>query len=162
MKTPSPVPWSCRSPSGRYRTRPLTPLPGTISRQCLVPSPPRSTWVDAASIVVGGCSGEGDLALQVASETNVAAVVAGDPASVVMAGMFNDNVPRKRDRYIPEDSSSCSGIRAYPRQDHCVCAGSGVPRTGGRQTQERARPDSRTPSGQSRQGAVSNGLDPWV
>ena len=61
-------------------------------------------FVDSASIVVGGCSGGGDLALQVASQTNVAAVVAEEPAGVVMAGMFNNSVPRKGARYTPEDS----------------------------------------------------------
>lgn len=63
-------------------------------------------YADANSIVVGGCSGGGDLALELASQTSVAAVVAEEPASMVMAGMFNSSVPKKGARYTPEDSFS--------------------------------------------------------
>ena len=62
-------------------------------------------YVDAGSIVVCGCSGGGDLALKVASNTSICAVVAEEPASVVMAGIFNNSVPKKADRYTPEDGS---------------------------------------------------------
>jgi acetyl esterase/lipase len=61
-------------------------------------------YVDASSIVVGGCSGGADLVLELASQTSVAAVVAEEPASMVMAGMFNSSIPRKGARYTPEDS----------------------------------------------------------
>jgi len=60
-------------------------------------------WVDRESIVVGGCSGGGDLALDVASRTRVCAVVAEEPAAVVMSGLFNNSVPKKGERYTPED-----------------------------------------------------------
>ena len=61
-------------------------------------------YVDDESIVVFGCSGGGDLALQVPTRTKVCGVVAEEPASMVMAGMFNNRVPKKGERYTPEDS----------------------------------------------------------
>jgi dienelactone hydrolase len=61
-------------------------------------------FVDRKSIVVGGCSGGGDLALQVAARTNVCAVVAEEPASMLMSGVFNNSVPKRGERYTPEDS----------------------------------------------------------
>jgi dienelactone hydrolase len=61
-------------------------------------------FVDRQSIVVGGCSGGGDLALQVAARTNVCAVVAEEPASVLMSGVFNNSTPKRGERYTPEDS----------------------------------------------------------
>lgn len=60
-------------------------------------------FVDRQSIVVGGCSGGGDLALHLASRTSVCAVVAEEPASVLMSGVFNNSVPRQGQRYTPED-----------------------------------------------------------
>jgi len=60
-------------------------------------------FVDRASIVVGGCSGGGDLALAVASRTSVCAVVAEEPACIVMSGIFNNSVPKQGGRYTPED-----------------------------------------------------------
>jgi acetyl esterase/lipase len=60
--------------------------------------------VDGRSIIVGGCSGGGDLALHVASRTSVCAVVAEEPASVLMTGVFNNNVPKRGERYTPEDA----------------------------------------------------------
>lgn len=61
-------------------------------------------FADADSIVVGGCSGGADLVLELASQTSMAAVVAEEPASMVMAGMFNSSIPKKGTRYTPEDS----------------------------------------------------------
>jgi dienelactone hydrolase len=61
-------------------------------------------YVNSESIVVFGCSGGGDLALQVPTRTKVCAIVAEEPSSMVMAGMFNTRVPRKGERYTPEDS----------------------------------------------------------
>jgi acetyl esterase/lipase len=60
-------------------------------------------YVDADSIVMFGCSGGGDLALEVAARTTIAAVVPEEPASVVMAGIFNTSVPKKGERYTPLD-----------------------------------------------------------
>ena len=61
------------------------------------------SFVDRQSVVVGGCSGGGDLALQVAARRNVCAVVAEEPASVLMSGIFNNNAPKRGERYTPED-----------------------------------------------------------
>ena len=61
-------------------------------------------YVDRESIVVFGCSGGGDLALEVAARTKICVVVPEEPASVVMAGMFNNSVPKKGERYTPDDS----------------------------------------------------------
>ena len=62
------------------------------------------SYVDGKSIVMFGCSGGGDLVLQVPIRTKVCAVVAEEPASMVMAGMFNNSAPKKGERYTPEDS----------------------------------------------------------
>jgi acetyl esterase/lipase len=61
-------------------------------------------YVHGKSIVVFGCSGGGDLALQAPTRTKVCAIVAEEPATMVMAGMFNNRVPKKGERYTPEDS----------------------------------------------------------
>ena len=61
-------------------------------------------FVDGESIVVGGCSGGGDLALQVAARTSVCAVVAEEPAIVLMSGVFNNSVAKRGERYTPEDA----------------------------------------------------------
>ncbi len=45
-------------------------------------------YVDPRSILVMGSSGGGDLALEVAAATEVAAIVAEEPASMLMAGVF--------------------------------------------------------------------------
>ena len=60
-------------------------------------------FVDRQSIVVGGCSGGGDLALDLASRTGVCAVVAEEPATVVMSGLFNNSIAKHGERYTPED-----------------------------------------------------------
>ena len=49
------------------------------------------SFVDEASIAVSGASGGGDLALEVASATEVAATVPEEPATVLMAGLVNEN-----------------------------------------------------------------------
>src|SRR5829696_5565828 len=61
-------------------------------------------YVDDESVVVFGCSGGGDLPLQVPTRTKVCAIVAEEPATMVMAGMFNNRLPKKGERYTPEDS----------------------------------------------------------
>jgi acetyl esterase/lipase len=61
------------------------------------------SYVDADSIVVFGCSGGGDLALEVAARTKIAAVVPEEPAAVIMAGIYNNTIPRKGERYTPAD-----------------------------------------------------------
>ena len=62
------------------------------------------SYVDPSSVVLGGCSGGADLALELASRTSIAAVVAEEPASMVMAGMFNSSIAKTGVRYTPEDS----------------------------------------------------------
>lgn len=64
----------------------------------------RLPFVDRQSIIVAGCSGGGDLALQVAARTNVCAVVAEEPASVLISGVFNNSLAKKGERYTPDDS----------------------------------------------------------
>jgi acetyl esterase/lipase len=63
----------------------------------------RLAEVDRESVVVAGCSGGGDLALQVASQTAIGAVVLEEPVTAVTAGMFNNSVPKQGERYTPAD-----------------------------------------------------------
>jgi hypothetical protein len=46
----------------------------------------------------------GDLALEIAARTRICAVVAEEPASPVMSGVFNNSSPKQGERYTPEDS----------------------------------------------------------
>lgn len=75
-------------------------------------------FVDRQSIVVGGCSGGGDLALQVAARTDVCAVIAEEPASVVTTGLFNNRLPKQGERYTPADAFflSVDGRRYYTEE----------------------------------------------
>ena len=70
-------------------------------------------YVDAESIVVFGCSGGGDLALEIAARTNVCAVVPEEPASMLMAGMFNTSNPKRGEKYTPADGDL---LMANPKQ----------------------------------------------
>lgn len=72
-------------------------------------------FVDQQSIVVGGCSGGGDLALQIAMRTEVCAVVAEEPASVVTTGLFNKSLAKQAERYTAADAYflSLDGRRYY-------------------------------------------------
>lgn len=73
----------------------------------------RLPYVERGSIVVSGTSGGGDLALAVAAATDVAAIVAEEPASSGFMGIFNKQSPRKGDRYTPEDTFE---IHANPKR----------------------------------------------
>src|SRR5688572_30472094 len=53
--------------------------------------------VDPKAVVVLGHSGGGSLALELAGETDLAAVAAGEPASILFTGMFN-KATRRRDQ----------------------------------------------------------------
>lgn len=64
----------------------------------------RQAYVDPKSVVVFGCSGGGDLALQAAANTEVCAIVPEEPASIVTAGIFNRHSPKKGERYDPSDA----------------------------------------------------------
>jgi len=61
-------------------------------------------FVDRNSIVVNGASGGGDLALSVAAATDVAAIVAEEPASSMFMGIFNKQSPKTGERYTTEDA----------------------------------------------------------
>jgi dipeptidyl aminopeptidase/acylaminoacyl peptidase len=91
-----------------YRSRDIDPQsPLSLSDAVAVVEYVRALpYVDGNSIVVFGCSGGGDLALQVPARTKVCAVVAEEPASILMAGMLNNRVPKKGERYTPEDGFS--------------------------------------------------------
>jgi len=67
------------------------------------------SYVDASSIGIYGCSGGGDLALSVAAEKNVAAIIAEEPASVMFTGIWDDTWPKAGDRYTPRDSLPAFG-----------------------------------------------------
>jgi len=72
----------------------------------------RQTYVDPKSVVVFGCSGGGDLALQAAGTTEVCAIVPEEPASILVAGVFNRHSPKRGERYDPADAVP---ILANPR-----------------------------------------------
>jgi dienelactone hydrolase len=62
-------------------------------------------FVDPKSVVVYGCSGGGDLALEVAAATDVCAIVPEEPASMLLTGVYNTGVPKKGERYTPADGA---------------------------------------------------------
>lgn len=65
----------------------------------------RLGYVNADSVGIYGCSGGGDLALAVAAEKPVAAIVAEEPASILFTGVFNNTSPKAGARYTPLDSA---------------------------------------------------------
>jgi dipeptidyl aminopeptidase/acylaminoacyl peptidase len=73
----------------------------------------RLPYVDPQSVVVFGCSGGGDLALEIATATDVAAIAAEEPASMLFTGVFNRELPKKGARYTPEDGGGSADPRAY-------------------------------------------------
>lgn len=90
-----------------YRSRDHDPQSGLSLADCLAVVNYARTlpYVDPESIVVYGCSGGGDLALEVASATAVCAVVPEEPATFIMAGIFNTSVPKRGERYAPGDGA---------------------------------------------------------
>src|SRR6266487_1227545 len=75
-----------------YRSRDHDPQSKFALEDCLaaLDHVRRLTYVDPGSIVVYGCSGGGDLALEVAAATTrVCAIVPEEPASFIFAGIFN-------------------------------------------------------------------------
>jgi dipeptidyl aminopeptidase/acylaminoacyl peptidase len=62
------------------------------------------SYVDPSSVVVYGCSGGGDLALEVAAAADVACIVAEEPASLLMAGILNAKSPKRGERFTPGDA----------------------------------------------------------
>ena len=70
-------------------------------------------FIDSNSVGLIGCSGGGDLALDVATATDVAAIVAEEPATMMFTGVFNKKSPKAGERYTPLDSAP---IMANPLQ----------------------------------------------
>src|SRR5207244_3370990 len=65
----------------------------------------RLSYVDSKSIGVYGCSGGGDLGLEVVAATSeVRAVALEEPASIMFAGIFNARFPKAGSRYTPADA----------------------------------------------------------
>ncbi len=64
----------------------------------------RLAFVDAKSVVVYGCSGGGDLALEVAAMTDVTALAAEEPATVYFTGITDKEFPKSGPRFTPADS----------------------------------------------------------
>jgi dipeptidyl aminopeptidase/acylaminoacyl peptidase len=98
-----------------YRSRDVDPQ-STVSLEdslAVVDHARALPYVDSESIIVYGCSGGGDLALEVAAATRVCAVVPEEPASMLMAGIFNTKLPKQGDRYTAADGAA---IMANPKQ----------------------------------------------
>ncbi len=62
-------------------------------------------YVDPKSIVIYGCSSGGDLALQAAAATDLAAIAPEEPASVLFTGVLNKDVPKRGERHTPADAA---------------------------------------------------------
>ena len=93
-----------------YRSRDHDPQSRVSLEDCLaaVEHARRLSYVDGKSIVVYGCSGGGDLALEAAAATEVCAIVTEEPASILLTGIFNTMFPKKGERYTPADSGPIS------------------------------------------------------
>jgi dipeptidyl aminopeptidase/acylaminoacyl peptidase len=98
-----------------YRSRDLDPQARDAAEDSLaaVDFLRNLDYVDRQSIAVYGCSNGGDLALEVATATEVAAIVAEEPATMMFTGVFNRNSPKAGERYTPLDSRP---IMANPSQ----------------------------------------------
>ena len=90
-----------------YRSRDEDPQTRVSLEDCLavVEHLRHLPYVDAKSIVVFGCSGGGDLALEIAAATDVCAIIPEEPASLLMAGILNTASPKQRERYSPRDAT---------------------------------------------------------
>ena len=91
-----------------YRSRDIDPQTRTAPNDCLAVLDwlRRLDDVDPKSIVVFGCSGGGDLALEVAaSDPDIACTVCEEPASVMFTGMLNTDVPKRGERFAPQDGA---------------------------------------------------------
>src|SRR4051812_33529317 len=51
----------------------------------------------------------GDLALEIAAATEICAIVPEEPASHLLTGVYNADVPKKGERYTPADGFFISG-----------------------------------------------------
>ena len=66
------------------------------------------SYVDSKSVVIYGCSGGGDLALEIAAATDVAAIAPEEPATVLFSGIFNKEFPKSGQRHTPADAAPIS------------------------------------------------------
>ena len=62
-------------------------------------------FADPKSIVLFGCSGGGDMALEVAAATEVCAIVAEEPASMGFTGVFDSTGLSKKVDFTPADGA---------------------------------------------------------
>jgi dipeptidyl aminopeptidase/acylaminoacyl peptidase len=100
-----------------YRSRDVDPQ-STVSLEdslAVVEHVRALPYVDSQSIIVYGCSGGGDLALEIAAATNVCAVAPEEPASLLMAGLLNTKVPKQGERYTGAEGAA---IIANPKQHY--------------------------------------------
>ena len=93
-----------------YRSRDHDPQAKVSLEDCVavVNHLKRLRHVDPESVVVYGCSGGGDLALEVAAALEVCAIVPEEPASMLLAGILNTGSPKKGERYTPGDTAPIS------------------------------------------------------
>jgi dipeptidyl aminopeptidase/acylaminoacyl peptidase len=89
-----------------YRSRDVDPQ-SPVSLQdslAVVDHLRKQPYVDRRSIALWGCSGGGDLAIEVAAATDIAALAPEEPASVVLTGIFNKTYPKRGEVYTPADA----------------------------------------------------------
>ncbi len=93
-----------------YRSRDDDPQAKVSLEDCLaaVNHLKRLSSVDPKSAVVYGCSGGGDLALEIAAATEICAIVPEEPASMLLTGIFNTSIPKQGVRYTPGDGAAIS------------------------------------------------------
>jgi acetyl esterase/lipase len=89
-----------------YRSRDVDPqsLVSLADSLAAVEHVKELTYVDPDSVAINGCSGGGDLVLDIAGRTNVAATVSEEPATVLFTGMFNANLPKAGANYTVPDA----------------------------------------------------------
>jgi acetyl esterase/lipase len=90
-----------------YRSRDVDPQSGDSLEDCMAALQfiRMMPYVDSRSVIVYGCSGGGDLALEIAAAADICAIVAEEPASMLFTGMFNTGTPKKGDRYTAADAA---------------------------------------------------------
>jgi acetyl esterase/lipase len=90
-----------------YRSRDTDPQSKVSLEDCLaaVEHTRKLPYVDGRSVVAYGCSGGGDLALEIAAaQAEVCAIVPEEPASMMFSGLFNVNSPKSGERFSPVDT----------------------------------------------------------
>src|SRR5262245_40481403 len=89
-----------------YRSRDVDPQSTDSLEDCLgvVEYLKQVPYVDKKSIVMYGCSGGGDLVLEVGAATDVCGIVPEEPASLLMAGIFNARFPKRGERFTALDA----------------------------------------------------------